>query len=417
MSSGARTLIQADDLTGAADTAVAFAAAGERTVVLPWTGGAVADRLERALAELEPVALALDCASRDLDAGEAARRARELASTHGAEEPTCVYKKVDSVLRGHPAAELHALLEGLGAARSVVIAPAYPALGRTTIDARQLVDGRPLAGPDLPSLFELDPASVRLVSLAELRSGLVLDERPGFAVVDADLTEDLDLLAAALERLERLPLLVGSGGLAAAVAARRRYGAGETDPCEPPSGRRLVVSVSRTAAAVSQLERLGELLPELVDARISVATLARDERAWLGEVERAAALVRDALETGADVLLGVAGAAPEELGSAATRDLINDSLERTLAGALSGHRPDLIVASGADSALAVCAALGVEALVVERALPHGAVQSATYGRPDPPLAIVTKSGGFGGPEALAELCGALRPEPARSGAR
>ncbi|MBA2579510.1 MAG: hypothetical protein H0V03_01465, partial [Thermoleophilaceae bacterium] len=99
------------------------------------------------------------------------------------------------------------------------------------------------------------------------------------------------------------------------------------------------------------------------------------------------------------------------------RRRINRSLEQVVATALAAAWPELVVASGGDSALAICTALGVEALVVERALPAGAVESTTYGRPDPPLRLVTKSGGFGGPEALAELCGALRREPAGSGGR
>ena len=415
MSGAPFRLIQADDLTGAADTAVAFAGAGERTVVVPGLGDAIDARLDSVIAALEPECVAVDCASRDVEAAQAARRAASLARWSQRAGCGSIYKKVDSVLRGHPGAELRALLEALDGARSVVIAPAYPALGRTTIDARQLVDGRPLPGEDLPSLFGLDAAHARLVSLEELRGGFVLDGRPGFVIVDAEASEDLDLLAAAVERLEPSPLLVGSGGLAAPVAAHRQGGSSACRAYEPPSGRRLVVSVSRTAAATGQVERLRELMPQLVDARLDLSTLGCDERARRREVERAATLVAEGLEVGGDALLGVTGSAPAELDPSVVGRAIKGSLEQTLAAALVHERPELIVANGADSALAACTALGAEALVVERALPAGAVLSLTHGRPDPPLPLVTKSGGFGGPESLAALFGAL--QRARSAAR
>ena len=413
MGDAGQRLIQADDLTGAADTAVAFAAAGERTVVVPWATGDIGARLHRVMRALEPRCLAVDTGSRDVERAEAARRAGAVAgwSSRGGHRP--LYKKVDSVLRGHPGAELEAVLGALGRPRPVVVAPAYPALGRTTARARQLVDGSPLAGGDLLALLELDPEGTRVVAVGELRSGLSIADEDAFVVVDAELPGDLDLLAEALERLGSPPLLVGSGGLAAALAARGEPAVVEHVE-DRPDGGRLVVSVSRTTAAAAQVARLQELVPQLDDARLDLAAVTADERARRKEVERAAALVRVALAAGGDALLGVRGQAA---GGDDVRRRINRSLEEVVATALATQRPELVVASGGDSALAICTALAVEALVVERALPAGAVESTTHGRPDPPLRLVTKSGGFGGPDALAELCGALRRQPAGSGGR
>jgi len=411
---GAQRLIQADDLTGAADTAVAFAAAGERTVIVPWAAGDIGGRLDGVMRALEPRCLAVDTGSRDVDRAAAARRAGAVAGWWSRRGHRSLYKKVDSVLRGHPGAELEAVLGALGRPRPVVVAPAYPALGRTTAGARQLVDGSPAAGGDLLALLELDPQRTRVVSVGELREGLSIGGEDAFVVVDAELPGDLDLLAEALARLGAPPLLVGSGGLAAALAACGAERSAAEHAEDRPQGRRLVVSVSRTGAAAAQIERLQELVPGLADARLDLDAMTGDERARRREVERSAALVRDALDGDGDALLGVRG---EATGGHELRRRINRSLEQVVATALAAAWPELVVASGGDSALAICSALGVEALVVERALPAGAVESTTYGRPDPPLRLVTKSGGFGGPEALAELCGALSREPAGSGGR
>src|SRR5262245_61513390 len=131
-------LIVADDLTGAAECAVAFVRRGRAAAV---TWGEMADAPDRAL----PV-LAYDAGSRALSAEAAAsRHADVLARLHNPEHH--LFKKIDSALRGQPAAEIAATLKHL-AARSAaafgVFAPAFPATGRTTIDGRILVKGRPV---------------------------------------------------------------------------------------------------------------------------------------------------------------------------------------------------------------------------------------------------------------------------------
>jgi len=97
-----RWLILADDLTGAADCAIAFGRRGHAAVV---TWGEVGDASDRRL----PV-LAYDAASRGLAAEAAAGRhadALERLSGPG----RLLFKKIDSTLRGQPAAEMAAALE------------------------------------------------------------------------------------------------------------------------------------------------------------------------------------------------------------------------------------------------------------------------------------------------------------------
>ena len=66
-----------------------------------------------------------------------------------------LFKKVDSTLRGNVAAELAAALRTRRALISpparvgIVFAPAFPALGRTTVNGRQLVYGQPLRETEL----------------------------------------------------------------------------------------------------------------------------------------------------------------------------------------------------------------------------------------------------------------------------
>src|SRR6185503_5477350 len=99
---GESWLILADDLTGAADAAIAFARRGQRTE-LTWGEHFAADSSGASV-------LAYDCDSRRLGAaaaGAAQRAAAVRCLQRGAF--SMLYKKIDSTLRGQPAAELAAL--------------------------------------------------------------------------------------------------------------------------------------------------------------------------------------------------------------------------------------------------------------------------------------------------------------------
>jgi hypothetical protein len=69
--------------------------------------------------------------------------------------PVVIFKKIDSVLRGHVAAELEAQMKAMGKARALIVA-ANPSLGRTIVNGQYFVGGVPLAetsfsdDPDFP---------------------------------------------------------------------------------------------------------------------------------------------------------------------------------------------------------------------------------------------------------------------------
>jgi len=132
---------------------------------------------------------------------------------------TCVYKKVDSVLRGPVAAELAALLDALAFKRCLLV-PANPGLGRVISGGSYLVNGVPLHETD----FRLDPeypattADVleRVAATGLNRPGALFLRSPGEAlpergivVGEADCAEHLTAWAA---------IGVGQGVLAAGAS-------------------------------------------------------------------------------------------------------------------------------------------------------------------------------------------------------
>ncbi len=127
----------ADDFTGANDAGVSLALSGKKVSVAfqtPFTG--------------DTDALVINSESRALRASEAAEKLTHYAAEINAAK--WLVKKIDSTLRGNPGAEVEALLR-LSGQRQAIIAPAFPAAGRTTQNGVCLVKGVPVTETEFAS--------------------------------------------------------------------------------------------------------------------------------------------------------------------------------------------------------------------------------------------------------------------------
>jgi D-threonate/D-erythronate kinase len=348
-----QVLIIADDLTGALDSAVTLAEVGLKCSVArrPYDiGAALATR---------PDVLAVSTASRE--GGEATAReavAKVLDATMS--RRAIVFKKIDSRLKGHVAAELDVLAERTGITRALV-APAIPRQGRTTKGG--LLTG---IGVDAP----ID------VAAALAASGLDI------AVPDASTDAELDgELGGALAGAPTL--LVGAAGLAAALARHLR-----------PRGS------GRPA---------GNLPAPLVLA------IGSGDPITLAQIDavRATGLVDDLAAPGGD--LASQAAAPGDRPQLVRLVLSADFDPRTagarfaqsVAGVLAAGGARSLFSCGGETTDAILGELGVGVLVVEGEFLPGIPVSRMIvnGRT---MWLITKSGGFGTPEALISVVKGLR---------
>ncbi|GHB01085.1 four-carbon acid sugar kinase family protein [Streptomyces termitum] len=388
--------VLADDLTSAGDGAAPFRRAGRPARVLlsgtPLTGhGRAAD------------VLAVDLGSRLLDEAGAVLRTREAArALAGA---GLLLKTVDSTLRGHVAAEIRAAREGSGR-RSVVIAPAFPAEGRTTRLGVQYVRGTRAD----ESEFARDPAHpVRTADLAgilpeavlvgpDVRAGLsALLPDGGLFVCSAATDEELDRIVAAVPDPGAV-LWVGSPGLAAALARRHPApaapGTGGTDA--PPTAVRPLLAVgSANPATRRQLALIGR-----EPGAVSVAADGPPEAvaARLRAADTPVRIVHTPHERRADP------AGPTRLLAASVAAL-----------AAGGPAFDGLVLTGGETAEAVLRALGAVGLDLHDEPEPGIARGVLAGPPGAPrLPVVVKAGGFGDDAALLRLHALLTGGPGRS---
>jgi uncharacterized protein YgbK (DUF1537 family) len=121
-----------DDLTGAAELGAVGLRYGLSAEIV--AGGEPGGKAEL---------MCLDTSSRSCPPEEAARRAAEAARSLKGAGASWIYKKVDSVLRGHVAAEVDAVMKELGLKVALMV-PANPLLGRVIRDGRYYVRGKPI---------------------------------------------------------------------------------------------------------------------------------------------------------------------------------------------------------------------------------------------------------------------------------
>jgi uncharacterized protein YgbK (DUF1537 family) len=287
-----------------------------------------------------------------------------------------------------------------------VVAPAFPAHGRTTEAGRIRLAGAPLEesplwqrdhsypSADLPAVLAGAGLSAAALPLAALRRGdaaaalrAALAEGRDALVCDAVTQADLATLAEAGLPLGPTLLWVGSGGLAEAIAAAGDPGTPLDAPARPRSGGVLLVvgslaEISREAAAALQAAT------GLRHHALAPARLLGGGAAALGPE------IAGSLAAGQDVLVSLgdaSGDAPWDVADLRQGPALAAALAALLAPA--GNAMGGLFATGGETARALLDRLGVHGLRPLAEIEPGMPLAVSRGAIEVP--VVTKAGGFG----------------------
>jgi 4-hydroxythreonine-4-phosphate dehydrogenase len=403
-----RVLILADDLSGAADCGIACVNAGLEALV------SLGPPSPRLIVDV----ISVDADSRCLDASAAAERMGQLMQVHAKDPTMLIFKKIDSTLRGHLGPELAAVLEARRAVVKgtvAVMAPAFPANGRTTVGGMHYVHGRPLHETEMwkndrmtgeayiPQMLEgsglrnahLDLATVRSSRAAFNAAVSNASEIADVLVCDAVTDEDLRSIAEAAIDLEGRAVWVGSAGLAQQLpkaAGLTMTNKDTVTDLPQTSGPVLFVigSASRTTrqqatTLLSSSDIHGVVVPPEV---LLAGPEGPDWDAFTMELY-------DAVEKREDVIL-LCGSQPEV--DVVDRPKLSQALGEMTA-ALRG-RVGAVVASGGETARMVLDRWGVRTLRLHGELERGVPVSSTVVDGTRPLTVITKAGDFGQPYTL-----------------
>jgi D-threonate/D-erythronate kinase len=389
--------VVADDLTGAADAGVGFLRAGLSATVT-WAGSIAAPAAD---------VVAIDTATRRLPSAQAAEiTGRVVAGLREQGVPT-LYKKVDSTLRGQIGAEVEAARAAWHDGAIAIVAPAFPAAGRTTKGGRQYVNGA-----DLGSIEDLLGTGARVAAQAE-DLGRLLESGVRTLVCDAETDADLRAIAEAAARTRAPVVWVGSAGLAChlqpvlGVTSSRLYKrsvyTGEL------SGPALIAVGSVSPIARKQAADL--VAGGVVHLGVPAPVLAGADRSTWTSL---AVGIAGVLGRGRDVVLTI---------DAHGKDGVDDERLTRALGDLVRPCADLagvLIATGGDTATGILDAWDISALELVDELAPGVPLSIGV-RPEREIAVVTKAGAFGQTgtltSALAKVRATLVRAPLEEGNR
>lgn len=395
--------IIADDLTGAMDSSGYFATRGLSTVVI--------------LGHSSPRAADVVVITTNSRGDEAATASEKVRQVLGELKGRVVYKKIDSTLRGNVGAELAAVMEELACDKAIV-APAFPAVGRTVVDGLLLVNGVPVAETqfandpvspvtqsDIPRLLEQSTryrvGSVAVGSIARGPESLYRDissRSEDVLVCDTVEQSHLHFIACASALAKGGWLLCGSGGLARELHVLLTKASEERATMTPSlaSGPALLAVGSRHQVTAGQLRRAhDELGLALLDLEV--------ERLGHSEIN-SAEVKRIVLEAGRSLSQG------KTVAVTSTFSQYVPELKRSVAAALAKSVADILATRklmglflcGGDIAVEVCRRLSVAAIQVYGEVEPGVPAGEFISGQARGIRVVTKAGGFGRETAIIE---------------
>lgn len=429
-----RTIILADDITGAGDIGIMYARAGMRTMVYQGKG-------EEGQAYEPCDVLIIDTDSRLCSPEEAYNRVyRKVKQVSGMGAAQYINKQC-SVFRGNIGAEFDAMLDALQEEFAVVVL-GFPKNGRTTLHGIHYVDGilleksqfrndpvHPMTKSSLKEIlgqqtrrrvdniwYEVyggGPEAIRQAVEEKRKNG-------GYCIMDVRDNRDLELLAAAL-REERI--LCGSSALSEYLAGpQRREGgkSGQGEGRENTAGRRVLglagSLMPQTAAQTEYMLQRGYRVVTL-DTRLLLEPAKRRrecgrvleavEGAWEGFV-----MIRTARNP--DIVKETKRLGQEQgIGNVEISAMVSETLSEVAGQVIRDHGIRDIIVCGGDTSAAVCERLNVRGMQVLEEIEAGLPLCRSLGRPE--YRLILKSGSFGSREFIEKALSVMRGIPCEAG--
>ncbi|MBO5567259.1 MAG: four-carbon acid sugar kinase family protein [Succinivibrio sp.] len=409
-----KLVITADDLTGANDSAVQFAAQGMKTVAT--VPGSDYESIKDA------EVLVADTESRDIKRDQAYNEVKStLERIYAKNSSALVYKKMDSTMRGNIGAELQAAYDAVKPSL-IICAPAYIPSGRTTVDGKQLLNGRllettelanipksPVSKSDIESIIH-DESELKCahIYLKDYESGLehlhsmlrgFVSDKVKIVIADAISQEQQDMLAVAALDFEKV-IFAGSAGLALSLAKQLSSGQRQLTSAEVECSRVLVLSGS-----ISEITRKQTHM--LVDKRNSSLVRA-DSILTVDDPEKSAAITSQQVKRlalgSAIVTVSVAyGQKDVEISGQHGKEIglsffeVGERTAKFMAEVmrLCAEDFDGFIITGGDTAIHACSAVNAGCLEVLCEVEKGIPMSRIVSGPLKGKFLVTKAGAFG----------------------
>jgi uncharacterized protein YgbK (DUF1537 family) len=410
-----KLIIVADDFTGANDTGVQFRKSGLKVNVI-----INSDRLKEEADECD--VLVIDLESRMELPQTAYNKCLSLGKQLLESGEVFVYKKLDSTFRGNIGAEIDGLMDGLNI-KIAFLAPAFPSCGRTIENGCVFVNGIKLTETEYfndPCTPVKDSRIAGIIGMQSRRvckeissgffdsdfkndpSGIIEKIKKGaeIFIFDSRTETDLGNIVCMIEKFKGMPFLVaGSAGLAGHLHHSSLF---------RPKPLCFVFSGSVTEISLKQISHSGSegncrvILIEaldLLDDKLLFDDLATSVNESISNGIRrfifCTALSREDVENVFRVVQ------LRSLSRPLVAQKIADSLGHLAAHLINRFDPSGVLLTGGETAFSTINALKASGLSIDMEILPGIQYGRLRGCTIKSL-IATKSGGFGGVEAISK---------------
>ena len=419
----------ADDLTGANDTALQFAKRNIKSCV----------KINLASSDFsDKDVVVIDSDSRDMSADEAYKKVKSICEVIKTYDAKCIYKKIDSTMRGNIGAEIKAV-DDVFMPEIVMIAPAYPLTGRITVGGYHLLNGMPLEFTEIanapktpvnesyiPYIISQQAKDVKItiLDLITMKKGVAalknkinesMLQGSRWFICDIAKEENFVTLMDAVKSFHKI-LWVGSAGLADYITYFYDWtGKAEVSQIKR-SGPALICAGSVSHVTQEQIKNVLEH-EDINLVKVNIAEVLADE---IGTIDKYVMMLKGFINREAHKNIIITTAQNDQ----DVMDAVEAGKQYGLCGkdvsekvanimAIIVSRLDLnklsgLVMTGGDIAVHICRAIGAESIdiisEIDDAIPLGWIKGPSLDR----LFVVTKAGAFGKPDAFIKSVKAIR---------
>src|SRR4030043_582277 len=419
-----RVLLIADDLTGGADAGAQFAKRGLRTLLISLLDDVKVDFSKHTHQDV----LVINTDSRGLSPEKAFLKVSNLLKQFDQKLFPIIYKKIDSTLRGNVGCEIDAILKETKRPLCFM-PPSYPEQNRTLVGGILIVGEKPLALTEvarntaspiqeshvykiLQNQSQNSVGGIDLPHVASsherLRKTVDEERKKGNQIIifDAVSRGDLKNIVETAFCVERIPLFVGSAGLAEEVAKKLTPSRAETSQKIKSYKHILIVSGTASSVTHQQLKQVEKT--SIPSFQLTPSLILGDDAKAEKERKDLSRKIANSLPQGINILKTPS----EMLDSKESADHpVHLKITKTLASvallALEASRVDphdlALILTGGETAQNVINGLETEGIEIEGELLEGIVRGHLIGGNWDGLTVVTKAGAFGKDDALEKI--------------
>ncbi|GAB3917539.1 four-carbon acid sugar kinase family protein [Larkinella terrae] len=326
--------------------------------------------------------------SRSVSEEAAVQKVTEISADLQAMKPHLIYKKIDSVLRGHVIAETMAQLRVLNVPKALLI-PANPALGRTLVGGHYFVNGKPIHQTHFTDDPEFPVTESDVLKRFRGKADAVFvrsqsEQLPDDGIVIGEVAKPADL-SAWVNRIDNRTLVGGGSGFFSAILASEHPSkASATEPVKWGT-RWLYVCGSAFGERV-------ELVKKAANTGYSVYYLPEqaadfDDHDWVSGMATS-------LQQSKPVLLAIDPIRVQRSDALQLRT----AMAKAVKAVLEKTGVHELVIEGGSTASAVLQESGITRLIPTEELATGVVRSVAIGKVD--LHVTVKPGSYRWPSGL-----------------